>query len=285
MIETVKSLLDEFFKQSIGDAKQLFMSSREVGTFSRSLFEIEKHLYDLKKEHGINQRINPGIISDNIIKSFKGHQRAFNAGDYTTSLLIFLAIQKEHSAERFLTVMDSYFDCVKDKLTYADLVVTSSGATRCYTNLRFALNDLRNRGLIYKEIYNPRYVRQRSLLPTSFGYFVALRISNLTEYEVCESLKPMRTSPDTILNSEFKYFEFPQGDKSSFSEEKQAQLNNAVSKVNFVRRTLSDLMKQPIDIEELNIAVEKAYQTDYPGHHISLTIRDWVNRYREEDFV
>ena len=187
--KVIKLILDDFFEQSQSETKRRSISTSEESNFNKSLFEIEKHLYDLKKEYDVNKSINTSINSDHIMDSFSRDEEAFKSEEYVISFLTFLCLQKEHNAERLLEIMDAYFDLVKDKLTYSDLIITQSGATRCYTNLRFAINELRKRGLIHSTIVDEHIFTRRSLLPTPFGYYTALQLGNLTEDDVLNQLE------------------------------------------------------------------------------------------------
>ncbi|MDP4272156.1 MAG: hypothetical protein Q8909_18840, partial [Bacteroidota bacterium] len=116
---------------------------------------------------------------------------------YLLSFLVFLAIQPEYNADYLLESMDRYVDLVKDKLSYSDIIITATGATRCYTNLRFALNKLRNFGLVHHTTRIDHSIK-RSLLPTPFGYLVAAYVSHFKEADVQNLLdnKITKSSPN-----------------------------------------------------------------------------------------
>ena len=174
--------------------------------------------------------------------------------------------------------MDNYFELVKDKLTYSDLIITQSGATRCYTNLRFAINELRKRGLIHSTIVDEYISTRRSLLPTPFGYYIALQLGNLTEHDVFTQLEKGNSFYLTINSSKAKFFEFPDALKEMFSEEDKKIYSEAIEKINSIMSLLkqSDYSKQ--SFEQLGQKLENIYLNNLPSQKVSMMIRDWVTK-------
>lgn len=167
-----------------GQLKRFFMMS-EVGTFSqkdeeeyqyfnKDLFALEQFLVELKDEYKVNSRLDPSYCSNSIADSFSTTQiTAFSSNDYSLPFLIHLCHQKEHTAEALLQTIHEFIESVKDKLTYKDILITKTGVTRCFTNTRFALKDLRRFGLIYNDV-EVNQVTKRIVLPTPIGYLIAL---------------------------------------------------------------------------------------------------------------
>ncbi len=96
-------------------------------------------------------------------------------------------MQENHDAEELLRVMENYLDKIKNRLTFHDIVTTDTGATRCFTNLRFALNEMRNYGLIYSSIIQNKK-NCRSILPTPVGYLISLIVSEPNNFDVVKHL-------------------------------------------------------------------------------------------------
>ena len=181
-LNNLKLQLDDFFKRSKPQTITKIIDKEEF-RFNKSLFELEKHLSDLKVKYQVNQKLNSNIISDNILKSFSLHSTFFRSNDYALSFLVFLTLQENHDAEELLLIMEQYIDKIKEKLTFHDIVTTDTGATRCFTNLRFALNEMRNYGLIYSSITQNKK-NCRSILPTPVGYLISLMVNEPDKFNV-----------------------------------------------------------------------------------------------------
>ena len=185
-LDILKMQLDDFFERSKTQTISKTINKEEL-YFNKSLFELEKHLFKLKKDYNVNQNLNTGIISDHILGSFNKNSTFFRSNDYALSFLVFLSMQANHDAEELLILMDQYIETIKEKLTFHDIVKTDTGATRCYTNLRFALNELRNYGLVYSNI--TLYKKNcRSLLPTPVGYLISLMVNEPNKFNVVKHL-------------------------------------------------------------------------------------------------
>jgi len=185
-LDILKLQLDDFFERSKSQTVSKTINKEEL-YFNKSLFELEKYLSDLKVKYQVNQNLNPGISSDHILGSFNKNSTFFRSNDYALSFLVFLSMQEKHDAEDLLLMMDQYIETIKGKLTFNDIVTTDTGATRCYTNLRFALNELRNYGLIYSSITQNKK-KCRSILPTPVGYLIALMVSEPNKFNVVTHL-------------------------------------------------------------------------------------------------
>ena len=83
--------------------------------------------------------------------------------------------------------MDNYIERIKEKLTFHDIVTTETGATRCYTNVRFALNELRTYGLVYSSIKQNKN-NCRSILPTPVGYLISLKVNEPNKFDILSHL-------------------------------------------------------------------------------------------------
>jgi len=277
-IEILKLQLDDFFERSNQDTHTSVIN-KEKKYFNKSLFELEKYLYDLKKQYNVNQDIDCSIASPNILDSFSKSPDFYGSDDYLLSFLVFLAMQQDHNADNLLECMDKYFDTVKDKLTFSDVITTATGATRCYTNLRFALNRLRNFGLVHSTT-KINYTYSRSLLPTPFGYLIALYVSDLKVEDVINLLDNTNEKP-------FKFYNVLHLFKSktdSFLDRiiTRAVNNNFKIFVQSLKDDLLDVTKNIefdysynlIDIEKTERAMKEYYLNDEKQQVISYKFRD-----------
>lgn len=196
-IEILKLQLDDFFERSKTQniAKTI---NKEQLYFNQSLFELEKHLFDLKVRYQVNQNLNTSIISTNIIDSFSLRSTFFRINDYALSFLVFLTMEEKHDAEDLLEMIDKYLDVIKNKLTFHDIVKTKTGATRCYTNIRFTLSELRKFGLVYNST-TIKNNYSRSTLPTPFGYLISLFVNTPKEFEVIKHLPNTGNSSNSFV--------------------------------------------------------------------------------------
>jgi hypothetical protein len=185
-IDILKLQLDDFFERSKEHTVNTLINNEKI-YFNKSLFELEKHLYDLKQKYKVNQNLNISIVSKNILESFSDSPTFFRSDDYSLSFLVFLAMHENHDAENLLEYMDEYIEIVKDKFSFKDIFITGTGATRCHTNLRFSLNSLRKLGLIYS-ITDINHIITRSVMPTPLGYLIALYVSDLKNDDVINLL-------------------------------------------------------------------------------------------------
>jgi len=195
-LDILKLQLDDFFERS----KQQNVTNKikkEEFHFNKSLFEFENYLFKLKEEYNLNQNLNTEIISANILQSFSIESTFFRCNDYALSFLVFLCMQEKNDAEDLLEMMDKYIDIIREKLTYHDIVCSDSGATRCYTNLRFTLKELRKYGLVYSTT-NIGNVYSRSILPTPLGYLIALFVSEPKNFSAINHL-PVRGNSSNVL--------------------------------------------------------------------------------------
>jgi hypothetical protein len=195
-LEILKLQLEDFFERSKQQNVTKTIKMEEFH-FNKTLFELENHLFKLKQKYNLNQNLNTGISSANILKSFSIESTFFRSNDYSLSFLVFLCMQEKNDAEDLLEMMDKYIDIIKEKLTYHDIVITDSGATRCYTNLRFTLKELRNYGLVYTTTTIGN-VYSRSILPTPLGYLISLFVSEPKNFSVTNHL-PVRGDSSNVL--------------------------------------------------------------------------------------
>jgi hypothetical protein len=73
--------------------------------------------------------------------------------------------------------IDDFLDTYKEQLVLSDIGITRSGATRAKTHLRFAVNDLRNMGMVISRDFN----KKRSWQPSIMGVLILLCALKKTE--------------------------------------------------------------------------------------------------------
>jgi hypothetical protein len=279
-IDILKLQLNDFFERS-NQETHTSVINKEKRYFNKSLFELEKHLYDLKRQYNVNQDIDCSIASPNILDSFSKSPDFYRSDDYLLSFLVFLAIQKDHNADNLLECMDKYIETVKDKLSFSDIITTATGATRCYTNLRFTLNRLRNFGLIHSTA-KINYTNSRSLLPTPFGYLIALYVSNM-------KVEDVKTLLDNTNDKPYKFYNVLHLFKSNpnqFLDNIISKTENEIIKnlVQSIRENLLEVTKNIefdrgknlIDVDKSESAMKLYYLNDEKQEEFSLKFRELI---------
>lgn len=140
---------------------------------NKSIFDIETYLVKLRQDLALNNRLDTTIVSDHILQHFNSisAKDAFQSVDYQLPFLTHLAQEYEPKND-LVDLLDDFVDANKNKFNLADIVVTQSGATRCKTNVRFAVNGLRDIGLIISKDSS----NKRSWSPSIMGFIVLLNI-------------------------------------------------------------------------------------------------------------
>ena len=172
-LEEVKKIIKKFIEEST--ASNIAIQGKGLERFfaNKDIYEIESHLVEIGKQYNINARIDNSIFSKNILANFKSVDpvTAFIPVQYQYNFLHHLA--KSYSTGKDLhELIDEFITAFKDQFKLADIVITASGATRCKTNLRFALNSLRDYGLVVSRDKNGR----RSWSPSVIGLITLLNI-------------------------------------------------------------------------------------------------------------
>lgn len=146
---------------------------------NKSLYELESFLVNLRKEEGANERIDTTIEAPNILLTFEKSSvaNAYTPNDYQYYLLHHLAMEY-HPDKSLYNLIDSFVEKYKTGFSRSDIIITNIGATRCKTNIRFALNNLRYWGLVI----NHDEKKKRSWSPSLLGLVTLLNISNLVSH-------------------------------------------------------------------------------------------------------
>lgn len=169
-IDFIKKMLDNFILESIKENKRIGFKDGSETNLNKAVYEIQNHFSNELRAHNINTQLNPEIISTAILKSFNdSNVKANPKENYEYPFLKYIALEFRPTTE-LNEYIDSFLWKNKDQLSWDDLVITKTGATRCKTNIRFAINDLRKLMLIR----NRNKVDKRTVLPTVLGHLVVL---------------------------------------------------------------------------------------------------------------
>lgn len=169
-------------------------SSEVKAELANLIYQAEFTLASLKESYKL-PNLNNSIKSKSVEKSLLDIDKASSNGDdlfeksiviektkYFTSidyqywLLLFLLRKHNSIRQRKLSlfqIIDMFVENYADKnFHYKDIEYTASGATRCFTNLRFAFKELKEVGLV--NLYDADHKKSWSL--TYFGFFIAIAL-------------------------------------------------------------------------------------------------------------
>ena len=147
-LDILKALFDEFLIET--QEKSVYrMDRKDKNKLNAHVFEFQAHVSSELKQLKLNLLLDPVIHSDSISDSFDKETKPFTPNDYCLAFFDFLNVQKNEKLDLF-ALIDKFIEQHKSELNWQDIVITASGATRCKTNLRFALKQLRGIGLIEK---------------------------------------------------------------------------------------------------------------------------------------
>lgn len=163
--QQIKQSLSEFIKNSVESSHIFGFKDGSEIKLNKAIYEIQHHLSSELNKYGINTRLDVGIISASITKSFseagyKPHKSEYYAYPFLKYLYHHFKVGTE-----LLEYIDGFIDENKENLSWQDIVITKTGATRCKTNIRFSLNLLRDLHLVRSRNENDK----RTLLPTVIG--------------------------------------------------------------------------------------------------------------------
>ena len=194
--KTIEDILNTWLTTRLTETVNYSAGKNDVIHINSSVLQLEHWLLVWRKEHKLNERIDASIISDNILKNIvsDSSDKAFQPKDYQFNFLFFLA--RNYSPKSDLhKLIDSFVNKFKEQFSFADIIITSTGATRCKTNIRFALNELRNMGLVLSKDIDSN----RSWSPSIPGLVAMLNIQyqtglgNLTFIDKIEKqLRPVK---------------------------------------------------------------------------------------------
>jgi hypothetical protein len=179
-LEILKSLFNEFLFESQGKSIHN-KDAKDTKILNSQIFEFQSYVATKLENMDLNLMINPSIISNEITESFKRSDKPISANEYYLSFFDYLNFKKGEKLELH-ELIDQFIEAHKSELTWRDIVITATGATRCKTNLRFALDQLRAIGLIKHLDEN----KKRTSTPSIFG--------ELVYFHWRKSLKPNNSS-------------------------------------------------------------------------------------------
>lgn len=230
-----------------------------------SFYSIQLYLESLKQEFKIEEHINTSILLESSIRasdntSFK---TAFHRVDYQYNFLYHLA-KYNLPGKSLVDLIDSFIATYRGQFKLSDVIITKSGATRCITNIRFALNDLRHLGLVLSRNKDNKRIQTPSIL----GLVALLNIKlctaefrNKAYYKAFNSLPLKENIPrlpdyytyDPILIDSIQMF---QTQPEYIYRYLHLQHDNALS--NEEKKILEQIINQYIDFvqEELEITEE-----------------------------
>jgi hypothetical protein len=165
-LEIMKTLFSEFLLESQGKSIHN-KDAKDPKILNSQVFEFQSFMAAKLEKIDLNLRINPSIISTEITDSFKRSDQPISANEYCLSFFDFLNYKKKEKLELF-ELIDQFIQAHLSELTWRDIVITATGATRCKTNIRFALDQLRGIGLIKHLDEN----NKRSFTPSIVGELV-----------------------------------------------------------------------------------------------------------------
>jgi hypothetical protein len=180
-LEKLKALFDEFLTES-NDKSINNKDSKDIRKLNAEIFKFQSFIALKLQDKKLNLLINAAITSKEISDSFDKSIEPFGSNDYCLSFFDYLNFKKDEKLELH-ELIDQFIEAHKSELTWRDIVITATGVTRCKTNLRFALDQLRGIGLIKNIDEN----KKRTSTPTNFGELVyfhwrnSLKKSNSSE--------------------------------------------------------------------------------------------------------
>ncbi|MCU0328366.1 MAG: hypothetical protein MUE53_05180 [Chitinophagales bacterium] len=145
--------LDKYFKEILSNPDK-------YKDIPHPLYAVEQILHKLKTKNKIDIKLNTSIPI--LTKRFK-EKTSIPKVLYQYSILHYWAIKEINHDEIF----PSFEEILKKSnhiLTSKDMEFTKTGATRAYTNMRFAFNTLVNCGLINSRDYNAKRYFSISIL-------------------------------------------------------------------------------------------------------------------------
>lgn len=161
-LDIIKTLFDEFIQEN-KKSTITGLNNKQKVNFNTPVFDFQAHVFQALNSQELNLNLNANYTSDSIKKSFEEDCSAYTANDYCLSFFDFLCVNKKSTKELY-ELIDDFLEIHKEELTWKDIFIMSSGATRCAANLRFALNELRK--------WNFIKANDRSFKPSEFGEMI-----------------------------------------------------------------------------------------------------------------
>ncbi|WMJ74377.1 hypothetical protein RCC89_14560 [Cytophagaceae bacterium ABcell3] len=260
-LDILKLQLEDFFERSKSETVSVTeRNTRSSYDINKSIYELEMHILKLKKQYRVNRSLNSSIESPEISKSFNQNQvEFFRSHDYLLSFLVYLCQSSEDDAEQLRNILFKYTESISSRLTYKDLIVTATGATRCFTNQRFALKELRELGLVFKK---DKENNKRTILPTPVGMLiVAYHLKDLNE-SAGNFLNEMRNGAAYFDNSLYNTLDKLKRNPESFLKNVQNKFPCTNFEIN-IEEILSDYSEyilKYITVIDTGLKIEEGFE-------------------------
>lgn len=164
----IKQNLSEFIQRSLKSSTTYGYRDGTAVNLNRSIYEIQHHLRAELERSNINTHLDSKIISNSILESFnRKNLTAYKPQHYAFPFLKYI-YQHFSAGKELLTYIDDFIYQNREQLTWQDIVITESGATRCKTNIRFALKLLRDLNLTRSRNKSDK----RTVMPTVIGQLI-----------------------------------------------------------------------------------------------------------------
>jgi hypothetical protein len=172
----IKPILDTFIIENKAVFPESYTMLKTVDKFSNLCF-LKSVIDDWMVKLVGKEELNFSLLSPSIQSSLSNTDKnsPHLAVDYQWIFLHFLIVNFE-KGKGLVDYIDAFLAANKDQLVIKDIGITKSGATRAKTHLRFAVNDLRNMGMIISKDIN----KKRSWQPSIMGVLILL----------CAQIKP-----------------------------------------------------------------------------------------------
>jgi hypothetical protein len=170
---------------------------------NKYVFELQSHLRLELEKRSINLNLNPSIYSEAISSSMASEESSFYSKKTDKDLIfpfLYYLCENYNGQEKLVDYIEGFANTYCGQLTWEDIIMTQSGATRIYTNLRFALNHLRNLGLVRREDENGKSDVEPTVLGYLFFQIIGMKKDNNSKSQI------LKYDQYSILNSlnEFK---------------------------------------------------------------------------------
>lgn len=169
--DDITEILDNWLHAHLNQSRNITTGSGDRVQVNKSLLRLEHWLIKWREDKGLNERVNAALVSEAMLSAplDTSNARAFSQQDFQYNFLHFLALHPDKASKLHL-IIDRFVEHYSAEFSLADLLITDTGATRCKTNIRFALNSLRELALVESRNLKGK----RSLRPTLPGITILL---------------------------------------------------------------------------------------------------------------
>jgi hypothetical protein len=166
----IESILRSFINENKTSFPESYNILNTVDKFSNLCF-LKSVIDDCMIKLVGKEELNFSLLSNSIQSSLssKDKNAPHLAVDYQWLFLNYLIVNFKKS-NGLIDYIDDFLKDNRNQLLIKDIGITKSGATRAKTHLRFAVNDLRNMGMIISKDIN----KKRSWQPSIMGVLILL---------------------------------------------------------------------------------------------------------------